>query len=329
MKLRFNHTLLDLDLESKTAVFEHDHNTFRVAFDRIIGADGVNSTVREHLNKQQVLQYSRTYLDHGYKELSICQSHHGNMVREHLHLWPRSSFMLLGNPNKDDSITGSLFLSHEGEDSFASIQNTSQLLDFFQKNFRDVIELMPNLKEEFFSNPTGTMSTIQCEKWYYKDLCLLIGDAAHGIIPFFGQGMNCAFEDCRILDESLEAEKDDWSRALPSFYSKRKENTDAVAQMSLGNYHEIQKNIRSPKFNLEKAVEKEIMKRYPKQFITKHVLVMFTNVPYKDAHAVGKAQQAFIHAICQDIESIEDVNWAVVEKRLKDYQRNQQFLSGI
>ena len=152
---------------------------------------------------------------------------------------------------------------------------------------------MPNLVQEFFENPTGYMSTIKCSPWYYKDECLLIGDAAHGIIPFFGQGMNSAFEDCRILNELLDQYNDDWSRVMPAFYGQRKINTDAVAHMSMDNYYEIHSDIRNPKFILQKQVERQLMLRYPENYVSKHVLVMFTNTPYAVALAHGELQKGY------------------------------------
>lgn len=322
IKLHFNMKLTSLDIHHKKITFEDKNGDLvEIPYHRLIGADGAPSHVREILKNERVIKASRDFLSHGYKELSISKKHTIGMAREHLHLWPRDSFMLLGNPNPDDSITGSLFLANEGRNSFAELNNEEKLLLFFQKQFPDAYTAMPNLVQEFFGNPTGHLSTIKCSPWYYKDECLLIGDAAHGIIPFFGQGMNSAFEDCRILDELLDEYEDDWSRVIPVFYEHRKVNTDAIAKMSMDNYHEIHSDIRNPKFILQKQVERELMLRYPEHYISKHVLVMFTNTPYSKAMAIGELQSRLLEQICFPITDTRELNWQEVERLMREYDK--------
>ena len=217
---------------------------------------------------------------------------------EHLHLWPRIYLCFLGNPNCDQSITGTLFLPIQGKRVLLSWIMKSQSISFFKEKFNDAYEAMPDLVNEFLHHPTGNLSTINCSPWYLEDQCLLIGDAAHGLVPFFGQGMNSAFEDCRIFNELLDQYDDDWQRVMPAFYKARKPNTDAVAAMSMDNYHEIQSDIRDPKFNLKKQIEHELMHRYPDRYISKHVLVMFTNTPYAQAKACGEIQNELLNKIC-------------------------------
>lgn len=322
IKLHFNMKLTSLDIHHKKIKFENKNGDLvEIPYHRLIGADGAPSHVREILKNERVVNASRDFLSHGYKELSISKKHTIGMAREHLHLWPRDSFMLLGNPNPDDSITGSLFLANEGRNSFAELNNEEKLLLFFQKQFPDAYTAMPNLVQEFFGNPTGHLSTIKCSPWYYNDECLLIGDAAHGIIPFFGQGMNSAFEDCRILDELLDEYEDDWSRVIPVFYEHRKGNTDAIAKMSMDNYHEIHSDIRNPKFILQKQVERELMLRYPELYISKHVLVMFTNTPYSKAMAIGELQSRLLEQICFPITDTRELNWQEVERLMREYDK--------
>jgi kynurenine 3-monooxygenase len=291
-------------------------------YQHLIGADGAPSAVRDALKKEGVIEFKREFLPHGYKELSISREHGVNMVREHLHLWPRDAFMLLGNPNKDDSITGSLFIPTHGPHSFEKLQSEEKLTAFFKHFFADVYQAMPNLVGEFFSHPTGNLSTVQCNPWYLQDNCLLIGDAAHGIVPFFGQGMNSSFEDCRMLNELLDQYDDDWGKVMPAFSRSRKINTDAVAAMSMDNYQEIQHNIRDKKFNLKKQVEHELMHRYPDHYVSKHVLVMFTNLPYAQAYAHGELQAEFLNQICADADTIEQMDWKKVERSLGEYDKN-------
>lgn len=320
--LNFNTKLSSIDFEKKIMFFEAENSQpFSKPYEHLIGADGAGSKVRERLQEQQRIQTTRTFLPYGYKELSIGGPEQNHLAHEHLHLWPRDAFLLLGNPNLDRSITGSLFLAHEGKNSFALLDNELEIKAFFNDAFPDVFSAMPNLINEFMEHPTGNMSTIKCEQWHYQDQCLLIGDAAHGVVPFFGQGMNSAFEDCRILNELLDAHQDDWAKVMPAFYQSRKINTDAVAQMSMDNFHEIQTNIRDRRFNLKKQLEQVLMQRYPQHYVSKHVLVMFTNTPYAEAQAYGDVQAEFLDLICEQMERIEDIDWYKVEKSLNYYDK--------
>lgn len=320
--LHFNSKLTSIDLRSNQILYESKEGSQKHSYDHLIGADGAASAVRESLKEQGVLSYERNFLSLGYKELSISREHGTGLAREHLHLWPRASFLLLGNPNVDDSITGSLFLPHKGKNSFEELTDELKLSAFFNNHFADVSAAMPNLTEEFFSNPIGNMSTVKCSTWYYDSKCLLIADAAHGIIPFFGQGMNSAFEDCRILNELLDKNKDNWEKTIPAFYQSRLPNVEAVAAMSMDNYREIQKDITDPKFNLKKQIEHELMKRYPKDYVSKHVMVMFTNTPYATAYAHGKVQNEFLNKISAQAESIDEVDWKQVDKLMSEYAKN-------
>ncbi|TAL60935.1 MAG: FAD-dependent monooxygenase [Legionella sp.] len=320
--LHFQQKLIRMDISHKKLYFEDKAGSIsEYAYERIIGADGAPSALRDLLQQEGLVTATREFLSHSYKELSISKTHTVGMAREHLHLWPRDSFMLLGNPNPDDSITGSLFLANEGKDSFAELTTEKALNAFFKKEFPDAFKAMPHLAREFFSNPTGHMSTIKCTPWYYRDECLLIGDAAHGVIPFFGQGMNSAFEDCRILDELLNQYADDWAKVMPAFYEQRKANTDAVAQMSMDNYYEIHSDIRNPQFILKKHVERQLMCRYPERYISKHVLVMFTNTPYARALAHGEVQAKLLDQICSSLKEGEELNWHEIDKLMIEYDK--------
>ncbi|MCA0403639.1 MAG: FAD-dependent monooxygenase [Proteobacteria bacterium] len=320
IKLHFNMKLINCDFEKKLLYFENKKSQIEtVGYSRLIGADGAASALRDCLIKEKRIEGERQFLPHSYKELSIAKEHSKNFKPEHLHLWPRNSFMLLGNPNKDNSITGTLFLPNEGKNSFADLQDEASVDKFFKAYFKDAYEAMPDLINEFFTHPTGHLSTIKCANWYLKDECLLIGDAAHGVIPFFGQGMNSAFEDCRILNQLLDKFEDNWSLVMPAFFKERKPNTDAVAAMSMDNYHEIQTDIGDNRFNLRKRIEQELMHRYPKQYISKHVLVMFSNTPYEEARKIGELQSTLLSKISDDIEQLEDIDWHKVSSLVSNY----------
>ncbi|WP_367605842.1 FAD-dependent oxidoreductase [Legionella sp. W05-934-2] len=314
----FDHTLSSIDFDKKLCLLNHHNHVIEHHYDHLIGADGAPSIVRESLTQAGIAKATREFLQHGYKELTIAGPGDKRFVREHLHIWPQDQFMLLGNPNPDHSITGSLFLAVEGKQSFATIQTESQIHQFFRQNFKTIYPHMPSLVDEFQSHPVGYLSTIKCAPWFYQDQCLLIGDAAHGIVPFFGQGMNAAFEDCRILNDLLHQHNDNWSKVLPAFYKQRKENTDAVAAMSMDNYDEIRHDVLDDQFVLRKALEHELMRRYPEHYLSRHVMVMFTNLPYKVAHEQAKKQLDLIERLCVGKFSIEEVDWQKVDNLIKE-----------
>ncbi len=297
-------------------------------YHRLIGADGAASMLRDVLKQEGVVDASRNFLSYGYKELSISPSGGKDMAKEHLHIWPRQSYLLLGNPNVDGSITGSLFLANEGDSSFAALDSEAKIDAFFKNTFADAYPNMPDLIEEFLTHPVGNLGTVNCAPWYYRDECLLIGDAAHGIVPFFGQGMNSAFEDCRVLNELLDEHNDDWAKVIPLFYEQRKPNTDAVAAMSMDNFEEIEAGIADEKFNLRKNLEFELMRRFPKRYVSKHILVMFTNTPYAKAKAYGEVQYEFLHQISANINSLDTVNWQEIEMEMVKYDKIMSEIIG-
>lgn len=328
ISLQFNMKLINLDAVSKTVeLADREDQIHRKAYQHLIGADGAGSAVREALIQAGIVHSSRDFLPHGYKELSISSGYPDRLKREHLHLWPRDSYLLLGNPNQDQSITGSFFFPHEGQLSFATLDSEIKIKRFFEQSFPDVLDAMPDLPDEFIHHPTGRMSTIKTAPWFYEDHCLLIGDAAHGLVPFFGQGMNSAFEDCRILALLLERYQDDWQKTLPAFFASRKVNTDAVAAMSMDNYHEIQTDIRDEHFNLKKQLEQALMHRYPTRYLSKHVMVMFTNIGYAKAKACGDVQNAFLNEICSRISRLEDVKWKEIDSLMHTYDKKLTELS--
>ncbi|MFT4059463.1 MAG: NAD(P)/FAD-dependent oxidoreductase [Legionella sp.] len=322
VRFHFNTKLSGLDVDKKILFFETANgDLISKNYQCLIGADGASSCVRDVLQAKKIIRATRNFLTYGYKELLIGGPGQNHLIHEHLHLWPRDAFLLLGNPNRDRSITGSLFLPHEGKNSFTELESEAKVHEFFKESFSDVYKTMPDLITEFSHHPTGNMSTIKCDPWYYQDHCMLIGDAAHGIVPFFGQGMNSAFEDCYVLNELLDKYYDDWAQVIPAFYQTRKMNTDAVAQMSMDNFYEIQTNICNPHFNLKKQLEQVLMQRYPNHYVSKHVLVMFTNTPYAKAQVYGDIQAEFLEMVCENAESIDDIDWIKVEKFLNFYDK--------
>lgn len=328
--LHFEMKLVGVDVRQKKLEFLcKDGSYLTKEYQLLIGADGAASVVRDALVNEKLINATRQFLPHGYKELSIAKNHQEGFVPEHLHLWPRESFMLLGNPNRDQSITGTLFLPNEGKNSFAQLQDEDSIRLFFKEKFKDAYEAMPDLINEYRNHPIGNLSTVKCSPWYFGDQCLLIGDAAHGLVPFFGQGMNSAFEDIRILNEFLDQYEDNWQQVLPAFYASRKPNTDAVALMSMDNYHEIQNDIRDERFNLKKQTEQELMHRYPNRYISKHVLVMFTNTPYAKAKAYGDVQSELLESICAKVKNSKEIDWKQVDKLMDQYDKKLAKINAL
>ncbi len=320
VRVHFNCSLRLINFNENHLTFENENKQKKtVHYTCLIGADGASSFVRESMQQQGFINYSRTFLEYGYKEIAIAPATN-SLAREHLHLWPRDDYLLLGNPNTDNSITGSLFLPLRGKNSFESLDGESKVSQFFNHAFPDISSETPNLMDDFLQHPTGNMSTIACSNWFAKN-CLLIGDAAHGVVPFFGQGMNCAFEDCRVLNDLLITYDDDWSKVRDNFYRARLANSQAVAAMSLANFYEIQSGIRSEAFNFKKQLELQLMHRYADTYVSKHVLVMFTNTSYTQALEVGNVQSVLLNTIYEHFKQSKSIDWSFIDGLIVDYDK--------
>jgi kynurenine 3-monooxygenase len=246
------------------------------------------------------------------------------LERNALHIWPRGGFMLIALPNLDGSFTVTLFLPHHGRESFEALRSEPDVRKFFAQYFPDVISAMPNLAAEFLEHPTGVMGTIYCDRWYIEDQFMLLGDAAHAITPFHGQGMNCAFEDCRVLSEML-LNRDDWSRAFAEFQIARKPETDAIAKMALENYLEMRDTVRDPKFLLQKSLALELERRFPERFVPRYSMVMFHDeIPYSTAYSRGTVQAHILAELTLKADVLGDVDFdhakQLVEARLTPLQ---------
>jgi kynurenine 3-monooxygenase len=292
-----------------------------VRCERVIAADGARSATREVLIDHGLARFDVDELPYGYKELPVPREHAGAMELEYLHLWPRRSFMMIANPNPDRSFSCTLFLPDRGADeSFAGLTTAEAVRSFFDREFADVVPLMPQLTDEFMGRPTGRMPTVRGGPWHVGDRVLLIGDAAHAIVPFFAQGMNSAFEDCSILIDLLDSSGGDWEYVMAAFYEGRRGNTDAIADMAMQNYHEIREHVIDERFRLRKQVEQELMARFPRLYTSMHVSVMFTNEPYQDAYTSSMAQASLLERICDGVSQFEDVDWTLAERLLRELE---------
>lgn len=290
VRVHFNHRCTDVDFDEATAhlLNTETNTTSAVRTDTVVGVDGAFSTVRQSMERQiERFEYDESYLAHGYKELTIPPASDGSwrMEKEVLHIWPRKSFMMIALPNPDGSFTCTLFWEFEGPRSFNTTKTDNDVRRFFDEEFPDAVPLMPKLLEEFRSNPTGSLVTIRCAPWYYKDKAALVGDAAHAVVPFYGQGMNAAFEDCVVLDECLAEFPQDRQRAFAEYFARRKGNADALADLAIGNFIEMRDKTASRTFRAKKKLDHLLEALLPGIYLPLYTMVTFTRIPYaKAAH---------------------------------------------
>lgn len=295
----FEYRCIDVNLEKTELTFQNQHDIRHHQSDLIIGADGAFSAIRAALQVSDRFEYSQHYIEHGYKELRIPPGVHGEftMDKEALHIWPRESFMLIALPNPDATFTVTLFYPFEGPHSFEKLTNDEEVLAFFQQTFPDAVPLMPSLLEDFRDNPTSSLVTIRCSPWV-KNSTLLIGDAAHGIVPFYGQGMNAGFEDCSVLNQLLDKHADDWSKVAPEFQQLRKADADAIAQLALDNFVEMRDLVADPDFLLRKKIEAKLHELFPKQWIPLYSMVAFHDeIRYSEAQEMGRRQKEIMDQV--------------------------------
>ena len=312
-KLHFQQRCIGMDLKTGRIRLRDEQTgaNATVPFEVTIGCDGSASALRGEMLKLNRFNFSQQYLDYGYKELTIPAGPEGKhpLERNALHIWPRGNYMLIALPNTDGSFACILFLPFEGADSFATLATASDVLDFFQSRFPDALALMPQIADNYFSNPTGAMVTIKCSPWHAEGKVLMLGDAAHAIVPFFGQGINCGFEDCTCLMELLDRDGAEWSRIFQEFESTRRINTDAIADMAVENFVEMRDRVGDPRFLFRKNVELALAAKYPHLFVPKYAMVTFHRVPYSIALARGTIQERMLSELCDPIDRIEDLDW--------------------
>lgn len=277
-----------------------------VGYEWLIGTDGANSITRDAVVRGGGGTHQTDWLDHDYKELTIPADAAGGyqMERDALHIWPRKGFMLIALPNLDGSFTVTLFLEKQGATSFAQLTGPTAVRSFFEHYFPDASALIPDLEHDFFQNPTGVLGTVRASSWTDRQGALLLGDAAHAVVPFHGQGMNAGFEDCRELDEWLERHGDDWRSILAAYASERIPNANAIADLALENYVTMRDSVLDPLFQFKKELAFEIERRYPDQFIPQYSMVMFHHeIPYRIAQQRGMQQDRLLtelaSALCQ------------------------------
>jgi|TARA_B110000908_G_scaffold39073_1_gene47132 kynurenine 3-monooxygenase len=315
INFHFNEKCIDVDLKEAQATFENTltKELTEVKADHLVGADGVYSAVRNKMQRQDRFNFEKRYIEHGYKELVIPANADGTHQLEvnALHIWPRGNYMLIALPNLDGSFTCTLFFPYEGAFSFNSLKTDEDILHFFTKVFPDAVPLMPTLLEDYKENPTASLGIIRCFPWTVSDKVMLIGDASHATVPFYGQGMNSGFEDCTIFNQFMEQYGDDWSACFKAYELERKANGDAIQELSLHNFIVMRDKTADPKFLLQKKIEKHFSDKYPDKWLPLYSMVTFSNIPYAKAWSLGQKQEAMMQKVLQ-LPGIE-TKWDSVE----------------
>ncbi len=313
--LHFDRRLDHVDFDARIATFKGDAADHAYSFNALIGADGAGSTLRGQMAPLVAFNERSEWLDHGYKELEIPPANDGGFRIEAnaLHIWPRGHYMCIALPNDERNFTVTLFMPHEGAyPSFARIQTGDDAHALFERDFPDLLPLVPDLREDFEANPTSTLGTLYLDRWHLDSRALLIGDAAHAMVPFHGQGMNCAFEDCVALADMLD-QQDDLADAFAAFEALRKPDADAIQQMALENYIEMRDKVDDAQFLLQRELELALQARHPGRFIPHYAMVTFMRIRYSLALQRSEIQRHILEDATRGLDSLDGVDWASVD----------------
>jgi kynurenine 3-monooxygenase len=320
VQFHFSHRCIGFDRAAREARFE---NGSVAANDTLIATDGAGSPVREWMASQiDGFELSQVFLDHGYKELHIPPAPDGGFLldKNALHIWPRHQFMMIALPNFDGSFTCTLFLANKDATgpSFEKLVDESSLMDFFNSEFPDVVSLMPTLADDFFHNPTGLLGTIKCWPWSVHGKVLLLGDSAHAMVPFYGQGMNCAFEDVRVLDTLIEKHGTDWQMVYGEYGEMRKVNADAICDMAQENFFEMRDATADPVFQRKRELETRLEHTFPDYFSKYSIVTFREDLPYSVAKERGNAQDAFLMAFCRTVADVSAVDLDDLHAKIRE-----------
>ena len=316
----FDQRLESVDWEKSTLQLCDEAGAMReYAAAVLIGADGAGSAVRGAMAQKIDLGERFEPLDHGYKELEI-PAHAGKFAMEPnaLHIWPRGNYMCIALPNAEGSFTVTLFLPNTGEPSFTSVQTPAQAHALFARDFADAVPLIPDLEKDYAANPTGLLGTLYLDRWHIEGRALLVGDAAHAIVPFHGQGMNCGFEDAVELAEIMENAANDTAAAFAQFQHRRKPNADAIAAMALENYVEMRDSVADAHFLLMRALERLLAERHPGRFVPRYWMVTFSRLPYATAFARGEIQSAILRDVSAGKTRLDEVDMALADRLIDE-----------
>ena len=330
VNIHFNHKCTAVNIENSSAEFENytTKKKITVSSDVIFGTDGAGSILRKsyYLERKFLFSYSQEYLTHGYKELEIPADGNGKHLisKDHLHIWPRGEYMLIALPNMDGSFTVTLFLGNEeGVYHFKGLDSEEKINHFFKEQFPDALELIPNISKEFADNPTGALGTVKCSPWHYKNNTIIMGDAAHAVVPFYGQGMNASFEDVVVLDGILNQNLGDWETVFKAYTKARKLDADAIGELAVENYYEMRDHVANPLFKMKRVIEMQLEELFPEEYFSKYSMVTFNaNIGYNEAMVKGRAQdKALLNMIAdKDISTSLDMSIDELKVVLKKVQ---------
>ncbi|HJW45848.1 MAG TPA: NAD(P)/FAD-dependent oxidoreductase, partial [Lysobacter sp.] len=319
--LHFHRGLADVDFDQKVARFrdDRDGSLHEVAFESLVGADGAGSALRAVMARATDLGERTEFLGHSYKELEIPPSAEGDFSIEAnaLHIWPRGRYMCIALPNDEHTFTVTLFLPNEGDPSFATVKNGADARALFERDFADALPLIPNLERDFEQNPTGLLATLYLDRWNLDDRAVLLGDAAHAMVPFHGQGMNCAFEDCVALADHLERNADR-EAAFVAFQNERLPNVRAIQQMALENYLEMRDRVDDDDYLLQRALERQLAERHPDRFVPRYAMVTFRRLPYAVAFARGQVQRDLLVDLTRGHTTLATLDWNTVDATVRE-----------
>lgn len=324
----FNHRLLDIDFDSNEYIFQNDRTEgiITVVTETAFGTDGAPSVCRTLMNQCSITDETITPLGHDYKELLIP----ADLAKKYelklnaLHIWPRGHHMMMALPNLNGSFTVTLYLPENGDICFGNLSTEAAVLDYFKTYYPDAIQLIPTLTQDFLKNPVGKLATVRCYPWHYKDKIALIGDSAHGVVPFFGQGMNAGFDDCVVLEKLMQKYPNDWEKIFALYTEYQKPNGDAIADMAIANLQEMSEKVADKQFLLEKQVEKIIAQAFPQKYLPRYSMITHTTIPYSICQKVGVIQEQLLKELSQNLNRPEEVDLqkalSLIDERLKPYQ---------
>lgn len=314
--IHFDRRLDSVDFDARIARFvdEQAGGAYPVEFAALVGADGAGSSLRGAMQRREDLGERTEFLDHSYKELEIPPSADGGFMMEPnaLHIWPRGHYMCIALPNDERTFTVTLFLPNQGDPSFASVRTGREAKALFLRDFADAVPLIPELEQDWDTNPTGLLATLYLDRWHLGDRAVLLGDAAHAMVPFHGQGMNCAFEDCVSLARHLQV-ADDLAQAFAAFEAERKPNALAIQEMALENYVEMRDKVDDSGFLLQRELELALQLRHPQRFVPHYTMVSFMRIPYAMAQHRSHVQRDLLVRHTVGRMSLEGVDWAAID----------------
>lgn len=316
----FEHTCKDIDFNSNRCQLSYRDADLHIDFDYLLACDGAGSVVRQQMQQdaESSSDFSSELLDHAYKELHLPATQNGDFQIDEkaLHIWPRNDYMMIGLPNPGGSFTLTLFMPKKGPVSFETINTRERLDDLFSQQFADIKPFITDLEQDYFKNPTGKLGTVRCRRWYQHNV-LLLGDAAHAVVPFHAQGMNAGFEDCVAVIDGLKSLHHDWTNLFKTVQLARQANANAIADMSLENYVEMRASVNDPQFHFKKQVAFALEQRWPNYFIPRYSMVMFHRIPYAEVYARGRIQARILERLCEQVESVDTIDFERAERLVK------------